>query len=400
MCCSCFGLVSLHTEARVIFQVRCFIFQRADWSVGGHFTPVDLSSRTKAGWVCSTLPWWCTLVTSEPISYERTLNTCLKVKLQQESPKASGAHSCPVNVCFCCRVNLCFNQKPLRAVCPPSPLHHSGLILSSHPAGRFRLVSSQSFRTPPPHLSSGCKDPREGMKLKWGQSVKYRDLKTCNVLSRGRTARNCVFLLPFSCKHTNTSHGRRRAWMALPPQMVSKRGEQQLGVALRSIRGEMQRAKITALLTEKSCSPLCRIVLGWINLSTIDVKLYERRRNGEQRVKREETKRRKNGFDDKWSCAAGEKNTFLLQLFAEARSWAIKTARRDSPGTMRSFVSLLPMELRGVWYSSLVSIKHLMCQCVCTFTNSAEKASALLHASVSASSTGAAVQLWPWSQSD
>lgn len=224
MCCSCFGLVSLHTEARVIFQVRCFIFQRADWSVGGHFTPVDLSSRTKAGWVCSTLPWWCTLVTSEPISYERTLNTCLKVKLQQESPKASGAHSCPVNVCFCCRVNLCFNQKPLRAVCPPSPLHHSGLILSSHPAGRFRLVSSQSFQTPPPHLSSGCKDPREGMKLKWGQSVKYRDLKTCNVLSRGQTARNCVFLLPFSCKHTNTSHGRRRAWMALsPPNGVETR---------------------------------------------------------------------------------------------------------------------------------------------------------------------------------
>lgn len=32
----------------MIFQVRCFIFQRADWSVGGHFTPVDLSSRTKA----------------------------------------------------------------------------------------------------------------------------------------------------------------------------------------------------------------------------------------------------------------------------------------------------------------------------------------------------------------
>lgn len=37
-------------------------------------------------------------------------------------------------------------------------------------------------------------------------------------------------------------------------------------------------------------------------------------------MKREETKRRKNGFDDKWSCAAGEKNTFLLKLFAEARS--------------------------------------------------------------------------------
>lgn len=38
-------------------------------------------------------------------------------------------------------------------------------------------------------------------------------------------------------------------------------------------------------------------------------------------MKREETKRRKNGLDDKWSCAAGEKNTsFLLQLFAEAKS--------------------------------------------------------------------------------
>lgn len=71
----------------------------------------------------------------------------------------------------------------------------------------------------------------------------------------------CFFFL--SAANTQILHtaGDEREWL-FPPQMVSKRGEQQLGVALRSVRGEMQRAKITALLTEKSCSPLCRIVLG------------------------------------------------------------------------------------------------------------------------------------------
>lgn len=100
---------------------------------------------------------------------------------------------------------------------------------------------------------------------------------------------------------------------------ITKRAEQHPGVAFRSIRGGMQRAKITALLTEKSCSLLCRIVLRWINLSTIDGEVVwkeAKRRTPDK--KKEKQKDRKNRLDDKWCSAAGENKKEQKHRFSSA----------------------------------------------------------------------------------
>lgn len=163
--------------------------------------------------------------------------------------------------------SLSVRPQILKLASPSSRAHiHTGLIFPSHPGGRFQQVIRQSCRKTTPRLLSGCKQQMRGVRPKWGRFVKYwtqHNPKTCSIMSWGRWARNYAFLSlvppqtkPFT-RPTVTLNGFLFLQMLLCPEWA----ERQLGVAFRSIRGQMQRAKITALLTEKSCSPLCGIVL-------------------------------------------------------------------------------------------------------------------------------------------
>lgn len=126
----------------------------------------------------------------------------------------------------------------------------------------------------------------------------------------------CFFLL-FLHTHTQRLHSANGECERLFIKLlfIAQRAEQQLGVTFRSIRGEMQRAKIMALLTEKSCRPLCRIVLRRINLSAIEGVLHRKRRKGEHWMKKEKQKDRKNRLDDKCCSASGEERTETLMFF-------------------------------------------------------------------------------------
>lgn len=215
------------------------------------------------------------------------------------------------------RVHLCLHQQSLWAQILKllvSPSECTSSRVSSHPlAVDFsRLTVSAAGRR------------RLGEKTwSWNeadsQSIECsKNPTTCSILSGGRSARNYLFLSPLpSHTHTQRLHSANGECERLFIKLlfIAQRAEQQLGVTFRSIRGEMQRAKIMALLTEKSCRPLCRIVLRRINLSAIEGELHRKRRKGEHWMKKEKQKDRKNRLDDKCCSASGEERTETLMFF-------------------------------------------------------------------------------------
>lgn len=304
-------------------------------------------------------------------------------------------------------LNPRFNQKPLR---PSLPLLHLVLTSSTHPSGRFQLVNSQSCQTTTPHLSSGCEHPRGRHEAEMRPVCKapkaVRSEKPAVFCLQGEQWGIMCFFSPFRCKHTNTSHGLRWVWTAFffllskwRPNEARSSSVWRSGVLeerckeLKSQR-YWQRKAARHFVTLFSAESISALLMGSY------MKGGEMENNSWKGGKQKE----KEWVRWQVSPAAGKKNiSFLRQLFAEAKSLVIKTAHRDSCGIdeKRAFVLLLSMELRGFWYSSFALIKHLMCYCVYTFTDAAEKTKkklqhCFLHLFLSAAIGRAAVQRWQW----